>query len=386
MNSSYHQMQHFISDSNWDARAVIDHAAKQTNQALPRQKLTGLIIDETGVVKKGNSSVGVARQYCGNVGKTDNCQVSVMACLSNGDHAAMVDARLYLPKSWCNDKERCEKVGIPENERVFKTKTQMAVEMIRHQHELGVAFDFASADAFYGKDPNVADSINDMGKTYMLDIHEDQHIHLTLPELKTRGKSIKPSTPGKRVDQYVKTLNESDWQELKIRNTAKGAIKAKYHFCPVYVWNNKRQSMQSRLLVVRRLKTKNTTEIRYSFTNASLEDYHKKDLAYMQAQRFFVEHTIKECKQILGLSHFQTRKWRAWQHQVAINIMTSGFLLTEKLYCHDDLPLLSAADIKEWITYKLYKQLTDEEMIERIFQRHKKRQYDINIHYRNGPN
>jgi len=86
-------MQHFISESNWDARAVIDKSAMETSKALPKRKLTGLIIDETGTVKKGNKSVGVGWQYCGNVGKIANSQVAVMACLSNGDFASMVDAR-----------------------------------------------------------------------------------------------------------------------------------------------------------------------------------------------------------------------------------------------------------------------------------------------------
>jgi len=104
LDMEYFQMQHFISHSNWDARAVIDKSAMETSQALPKRKLTGLIIDETGSVKKGDKSVGIGWQYCGNVGKIANSQVAVMACLSNGDFASMVDARLYPPKDWCNDK------------------------------------------------------------------------------------------------------------------------------------------------------------------------------------------------------------------------------------------------------------------------------------------
>lgn len=94
---AYQKMHHFISDSNWNARAVIDQTAIQVSGLLPVRKLTGLIIDETGVLKKGDKSVGVGWQYCGNVGKTANCQVAVVACLNNGDFALLVDARLYLP-------------------------------------------------------------------------------------------------------------------------------------------------------------------------------------------------------------------------------------------------------------------------------------------------
>jgi SRSO17 transposase len=90
----YFQLQHFITESDWDAHDAIDLTAKQTSKTLPKCKLTGLIIDETGTVKKGDKSVGVGWQYCGNVGKTANSQVCVMVCLSNGDYASMVDARL----------------------------------------------------------------------------------------------------------------------------------------------------------------------------------------------------------------------------------------------------------------------------------------------------
>jgi SRSO17 transposase len=96
----YYQMQHFISESNWNARELIDKVAGSVSSILPKRKMTGLIIDESGWVKKGYKSVGVGHQYCGNVGKVSNSQVAVFACLSNGDFASMIDARLYLPKSW----------------------------------------------------------------------------------------------------------------------------------------------------------------------------------------------------------------------------------------------------------------------------------------------
>ena len=103
----------------------------------------------------------------------------------------------------------------------------------------------------------------------------------------------------------------------------------------------------------------------------------------MQAQRFFVEHCIKECKQVLGMDQFQTRKWQAWYHQVALNLMVACFVLKEKLANFWEIPLLSAADIKEWICFKLLKRRTDNEMIMLMFARHVKRQADINRYYTN---
>lgn len=388
---AYHKMQHFISDSNWDARAVIDQAALQVSEQLPGRKLTGLIIDETGVVKKGDKSVGVSWQYCGNVGKPANCQVAVVSCLGNGDFASLVDARLYLPQQWCENIQRCEEAKIPHGQRGFKTKAELAYEIAQHQLKLGVKFDYVGADGFYGNDAELADKLEDLGCIYMLDIHCDQQVFFEKPEMEvpprkgTRGKTptkLRANKASMRVDQYYKTLKAKDWAKLTVRCTAKGKLKGQYHFCTVWVHNKTRNSFEKRLLVIQKVKTKKGAGIKFSFTNADLAQYTEKGVAYMQAQRFFVEHSIKESKKILGMSQFQTRKWLAWQHQVALNIMISCFLLKEKLFCWDDLPLLSAADINEWIRFRLFQTRTDEEMIDRMFARHLKRQTDINRYYK----
>ncbi len=120
-------------------------------------------------------------------------------------------------------------------------------------------------------------------------------------------------------------------------------------------------------------------EYKYSFTNANLEQYTEKGIACMQAQRFFVEHCIKENKQILGMDKYQTRKWLAWYHQIALNFLLSTFILKEKLLCFDNIPLLSARDIKRWIIFKLYRQMSEDDMIDQIFERHCRRQNDINL-------
>jgi SRSO17 transposase len=388
--ADYFQMQHFITDSKWEHQTTIEKAALITSQLLPKRKLTGLIIDETGTVKKGDKSVGVGWQYCGNVGKTANCQVAVMACLSNGDFASMVDARLYLPKNWCEDTERCKVAGIPRDQQVFKTKLEIAYEIILHQLELGTSFDFVSADGYYGNDLEFADKIDKLGKIYMLDIHSDQPIFLEKPDLylpertSRRGrepKNLKPTTQSIKVSEYCKSLDKTQWQQIKVRNTAKGTLKAYYHFVKVFVWNKQENTVIPRLLVIRKEKTKTGEEIKYSFTNADLVQYTEKAIAYMQAQRFFIEHCIKECKSILGMNQFQTRKWLAWYHQIALNIMTMGFILKEKLFNFAYLPLLSARDIKDWLCFILSKKLNEDEILNMIYIRHYRRQSDINISY-----
>lgn len=387
----YHQMQHFITESNWDERLVINQVSREVSSMLPKRKLTGLIIDESGWVKKGDKSVGVGRQYCGNVGKISNSQVAVFACLSNGDFASMVDTRLYLPEGWCNDPVRCMEAGIPDGDRVFKTKLELAADIIQQQAANGISFDFIGADGYYGNDANLARSIDQMGYVYMLDIHSDQKIFLTQPELYlperkgTKGpapKRLKATTQDMGASEYMESLGPGDWEKIQVRNTTKGKLTGEYHFARVFIWNKSINQVEPRMLVIRKTKSaKNTVEIKYSFTNANLGQYTHQALAYMQAQRFFVEHCIKESKQILGIDQFQTRKWLAWQHQVALNFIVSSFILKEKLLCFDDLPLLSANDIKKWFVFKLYKEMTEEQFFDQMYNRHLIRQRDINNSY-----
>ena len=392
LNVQYYQMQHFITESNWDERAAIDQVSKEVSSLLPKTKLTGLIIDESGWVKKGDKSVGVGSQYCGNVGKIANCQVAVFGCLSNGDFASLVDARLYLPQDWCNEPDRCAEAGIPEANRTFKTKLELALEIIHQQVANGVRFDFIGADSYYGNDASLARDIDQLGCIYMMDIHSDQKIFTLEPELYHPGrkgakngetlKKLVATTPQTTVSKYMESFRPVDWKMIHVRNTTKGELKGKYHFARVFVWDKNLDLIEPRLLVIRKtVSVKNTMEIKYSFTNASLEQYTPKALAYMQAQRFFVEHSIKQSKQILGLDEFQTRKWLAWQHQVALNFIVSSFLLKEKLNGMEDLPLLSARDVKEWFVFKLYKNMTEEQFFEKMHNRHILRQRDITNSY-----
>jgi len=390
LDVDYHAMHHFISDSIWDARAVMDQVAKDVSQSLPKQTLTGLLIDESGWVKKGDKSVGVSHQYCGNVGKTANSQVAVFGSLCNEKHASLVDCLLYLPASWTSDNERCEKADIPVEERVFKTKIELAADIIKHQLAMGITFDYVGADGLYGNDAALAREVNNLGLIYMFDIHSDQQIfmgkpELYLPERKTaKGpspKRLKASTDSTTVCKYIGSLDEQDWKAIAIRDSAKGVLKGLFHFREVYIWDKNANTVENRLLVVSKRKTKEGEEIKYSFTNASLVQYTEQAIAYMQAQRFFVEHSFKEQKQILGMDQYQTRKWLPWHHQIALNMMVGCFMLKEKLLHQDEIPILSARDIKDFLSLKLHKEMTEERLLRQLKDRHIKRQYDIDLCY-----
>ena len=147
------RLQHMLTESPWEHRAVLDQVAQEADHWLGGTQDSCLLIDESGFAKKGKHSVGVKRQWCGRQGKVDNCQVGVFAALGKGHLSTLIDERLYLPKEWALNPGRCRKAGIPQIERVHKSKSALALEMVRHNRRLGVRFSWVGMDGLYGKDP-----------------------------------------------------------------------------------------------------------------------------------------------------------------------------------------------------------------------------------------
>lgn len=172
---------------------------------MPQQcikgKPTGYIIDESSHLKKRGKSVAVSRQYAGVTGKADNCQVGVCSSLVNQSNkqtnACIINERLFLPKSWTVSPARYDSVGIPDNFQQFKTKPQLALDMIKQDIERGVKFDWIGGDGLYGHNVELCDGIEKLNELYVLNVHEDERVFLggptfSIPE-KTKGRGRKPT-------------------------------------------------------------------------------------------------------------------------------------------------------------------------------------------------
>jgi len=388
---NYHKLQHFISDSPWDHSKLMDHVALESVKSLNQKKLIGLYIDESGVGKKGKESVGVAPQYCGNLGKVDNCQVAVFAAIGQGDYSTIIDSRLYLPKSWTENQQRMKKAKIPNEAQIFKTKQQIALELIEHQISIGNRFDYINADALYGADQKLTDAIDELSIPFVMDVRENQHIFLEEPEIfipqkGARGrkpKNMRASLPSISVKEYTQDLEERDFQSIKVRNTAKGKLKCQFYFRTVWIWDKQSSKASKRMLVIRKNSKKKKTEVKFALGNVRLEQFRPEEIAYMQAQRFFIEHAFKEAKSVLGLDQYQTRKWIAWHHQVSLNMLLLLFIMKEKLCQFKAMPLLSAYDIRLILEAMVLnpEQNAARKIIDVIYQNHKSRQRDINRFY-----
>ena len=388
-DADYHQIQHFISESPWKARTVMDSVAEDTNQLFNDFEEVYLLFDESAHTKKGAKSVGVARQYSGQLGKVDNCQVAVYGALSAGKYCSLIDAKLYLPEEWTSDKSRCKSAGIPTTEIKFKTKLELALEMISYQKQKGTRFHWIGGDGLYGHDNKFRSRIDSKGLLYMLDIHSTDGVYIEKPTISipakqsTRGR--KPTLPKAdkvrtKACNIAKELTQQDWKTYTVRDTAKGPLVVDVWVQQVYTWDEEQTDSCKELLVIRRSRNdKGEYEYKYSLSNADINKYSWLQLAKAQAQRYFVERGFEDAKQEAGMSQYQVRGWLAWHHHIALVMLSMLFVLTEKVAYKNEYPLLSARDVREIIA-RTYAQ--QDNVLEIMILRHKRRQDDIDRYYR----
>ena len=362
-------LQHFLSQSPWSHRDVLDQVASEADARLGGYADSALLIDESGITKKGRHSVGVARQWNGRLGKVDNCQVGVFGALCHGERAALIDARLYLPKEWSDDPARCHRLGIPEAEQVARAKTELALEIVRHQREAGVRFEWVVVDGGYGKDPAFLRALAGNGEVFLADVHKDQHIYLEDPQPhippsgsrrgRPRTRRVAQGSPV-RVDEWVAAQPEGAWQSVSLRDTTKGELRVQLLHRRVWLWDGHEPRAQHWHLIVRR-EQHARGDIKYALSNAAADTAPSR-LARMEEQRFWVE--------------------RAWHHHMALVAMALLFMLEERAALREHLPLLSCADIEQLLARFLPRRdRHPDELIRQLEVRHRKRQASIDYAY-----
>ena len=182
-NQHYQKQHHFLSHSPWSAQSVMQKISLDTNATLGDYTQQCLSIDESSNAKAGRDSVGVSRQHNGNLGKIDNCQTGVYATLCSGNVVGIINTRLFLPDEWIDSPNRCLKAGVPKEVIIKKTKIDLALDMIRESISVGVQFGWINADGLYGSSYQFCKTIEDLGKDFMVDVHKDQYVYLTEPQL-----------------------------------------------------------------------------------------------------------------------------------------------------------------------------------------------------------
>jgi SRSO17 transposase len=333
-------LQQFISQSTWLATKLILRQQELVANWLGDPQGV-VIVDGSGFPKQGQDSVGVARQYCGAVGKVTNSQEGVFLVYVGQHGNAFLDARLYLHESWFADdaRKRWQRCVIP-NDLAFQTEPTLALEMLRHlvaRHV--VPFRWVVADAHFGEVPAFLDAVSDLDKHYLIEVPCNTRAWLHTPTIEPPGRGImgRPRTHPRvshraprpqELRELVDTLVPSAWTRHRIKEGSKGPIVADFAFLHV---TTIRDSLPGpRAWVIFRRQVCPAPDLKFYMSNAPSSCSHA-ELIRVCGLRWPVETTLEEGKDELGMDHYESRGWVSWHHHIAQTFMAHLFLMRLRL-------------------------------------------------------
>lgn len=335
-------LHHLVAKAPWSDEAMLEQVRRQVLPAMQKQgPVVAWIVDDTGFPKKGKHSVGVTRQYCGQVGKQENCRVGVSLSVATWSSSLPVAWRLYLPKEWAEDTERRQKAEVPE-EIEFQTKPEIALDQIRAMVEASVVRGVVLADAAYGINTEFRQGLTELGLQYIVGVQSS----LTVWE---PGKQPLPAKPRAKMGRPPRLLQRSaDHKPIAVKQLAMSLPSAAFR--EVSWREGTERKLRSRFAAVRirpahrdYCKAEPHAEewllIEWPRGEAEPTKYWLatmagnitlKALVRMAKHRWIIERDYQELKQELGLGHFEGRNWRGFHHHATLCIAAYGFLVAER--------------------------------------------------------
>ena len=325
-------MQRFLTESPWDDDVVIGRLQEYLGPRLGHPEAVW-VLDGSDFPKQGVKSVGVARQYCGSLGKVANCQAGMFLAYVSLQGRALVDKRLYLPESWTSDTDRCAAAGVPEESRNYRSKTKLALEMLARALERGhLKAGWVAGDDAFGMSPSFREGLAALGMRYVLDVPGGTTVwplepEWTSPEYQGIGRPRKPRLKGGQRRTMVERsdeLPEEAWREITV---AEGSQGPRSYQCSAQRVRStsKRKPGEIHWAVYRR--NRDGSEPRYYLSNAP-EDTSLETLAYVGGSRWRIETEFETEKSDVGLDEYETRTWAGWHHHVALCLLGGAFLLS----------------------------------------------------------
>jgi SRSO17 transposase len=320
-------LQQFIGQSPWDHQPWFAELARQVGQELGEADGV-LVLDPSAFPKKGAESVGVQRQWCGRLGKLDNCQVGVYLAYVGGGEHALVDVRLYLPREWAGDRTRRQKAGVPREVR-FRTRHELALEMLDERGPL-LPHAWVAGDDEMGRCSWFREQLRARGECYLLAVPSNTSVRdLFAADPPHTGPGRRPRTPFVRVARWCAGVAEGAWQTMEVRAGEKGPVRVQAVWTLVQARTAGRASDVAEVLVVfRERQGDGAWKHDYLLSNAPLTT----PLAEY-ARAFKAEHRVEECLQRAkgeaGLADYEVRTWRGWHHHQALALVATWFLTTE---------------------------------------------------------
>jgi SRSO17 transposase len=327
-------LSHFLSNSPWIYQNLSRTVRTKAVETIGTNGV--IILDESGMKKSGDSSVGVSRQYCGNLGKVENCQVGVFLAYSKGNKRTLIDFRLYLPENWVEDIEHCSKAKIPPEMIKFQTKHDLGLEMIDNAIKEKIPFSYVAMDGFYGENPKLLTELENRSVTFVADIASNTQVYLVepvvgIPEKKgSRGKLPTISKVLNTSPVKVSSLSSSGdgWKLIKVRKTERG--NKEVFFKALQVWRRHNELPCENPLWLLISKDSKTGEIKHSLCNAA-ENISIEKLVEMQSSRYWVERAFQDAKENCGMDEYMVRSWNAWHRHMTMVILAMLILISYQM-------------------------------------------------------
>ncbi len=299
--------QRLLYEAKWEHEPVLKHLQRLVTAKIGQPMGIG-VIDETGYPKKGDKSAGVKRQYCGRLGKIENCQVGVGLAYVTDLGRALIDQCLYIPQDWCEDRERCDEARIPADRR-FQTKPQMAERMLMDAWQNGIPIQWVCADTVYGNSSTLREAIAATGRYYVMGITANQRV-----------QRLDASQP-KKVAQAIAPLSDHDWQRLGMAWGEQG--EQLYDWLALRVTSPTDSLGQQWLLIRRSLQ--NPDEVYYFLSNAPA-DMPLTTLVTVALARHQIEQVFEETKSHAGMADYEVRHWHSWHRHMTLVMMAHVWL------------------------------------------------------------
>jgi SRSO17 transposase len=344
-------LQSFITESPWEVAKVfaeIQAVFAEELMSTSDQLSIGTVgvIDESGFVKAGTESVGVAQQWCGRLGKAANCQVGVFLTGVTPGGTAVLDAQLFLTEEWAADQRRRKKTRVPKEVK-FQTKPEIAAEMIRRSLTTGkVRFDWITADELYGSSGDFLDALEAMDQRYVVEVKKNTVVYTvdpaTLPGA-FPGPKRRRRTGSYRYQevQSVETvaagLPAEAWHPLLLREGSKGPLV--HEFAIVRVWAMRHYKAGPPIWLLLR-RTTEKTDLKYYVSNAS-EQTPWQHIALAGSTRWRVEEGFEDGKMHLGMADYEARSWSSWHHHMALVALAHLYVTLTKREIQRDVPKLT---------------------------------------------
>lgn len=320
-------IQHFIGESRWDDRPLRAELARQVASDLGESNGV-IVLDPSAFPKSGKQSVGVARQWCGRLGKTENCQVAVYLGYTSSKGHALVDTELYLPRAWTGDRQRMKRAGVPADRRRYRNRQEICLELL-DRHAEGLPHTWITADEEFGRPAGFRGELRERRERYLLAVPANTKVRERVPDPQSDGTWRSPAAASLRVDQWA-ARDDKQWTRIKVRDAEKGPLIVEATKQPVQTGWKKYSTLADEVLVVIRYHDRDQRIVKteYYLSNAgsqtSLAEFCRVAKAGLR-----IEECFRKAKSQGGLADYEVRNWIGWHHHQTLSLLASWFLTVE---------------------------------------------------------